>query len=40
MSQDQFLKEHRDSWSGFVKLISWSVASVVVVLLGMAFFLL
>lgn len=40
MSQDQLLKEHRETWSGFVKLISWSVGTAVVVLLGMAFFLL
>ena len=40
MAQDQMLEEHRRQWHGFVKLMAWSLAGVVVVLVGMAIFLL
>lgn len=40
MSLDQELMRHRDTWLGFARLMRWSVASIVVVLVGMALFLL
>ena len=40
MADDQMLQEHRRQWSGFVKLLTWSTAGVIVILVGMAIFLL
>lgn len=40
MAEDTMLDEHRRTWSGFVKLIAYSLLGVVVVLAGMAIFLL
>ncbi len=40
MSDDQLLREHQQNWKGFVRLVTWSTAFVVVVLLLMAAFLL
>jgi len=40
MAQDQMLEQHRRQWHGFVKLLTWSVIGVIVVLVGMAIFLL
>ena len=40
MSDDQLLREHQSNWKGFVRLVTWSTAFVVLVLLGMAIFLL
>ena len=39
MAEDQMLQEHRRQWHGFVKLMAWSTLFVVVVLAGMAIFL-
>ena len=40
MANDQMLEEHRRQWHGFVKLMGWSLAAVVVTLVLMAIFLL
>ncbi len=40
MAEDQMLEVHRRQWHGFVRLLTWSVAGVIVVLVGMAIFLL
>ncbi len=32
MSDDQMLKDHQQTWSGFMKLITYSVVAVAVVL--------
>ncbi len=40
MAMDQELQRHRETWLGFAKLMRWSVAGIVIVLLLMAFFLL
>ncbi len=40
MSNDQMLHEHQKSWHGFVKLITYSTAAVIVTLVLMAIFLL
>ena len=40
MADDQMLEQHRRQWNGFVKLMVWSTIGVVVVLVGMAIFLL
>lgn len=40
MSDDQMLREHRRQWHGFVKLLAYSTIAVVIVLAGMAIFLL
>ena len=40
MADDQMLQTHRQQWLGFVKLMKWSVAAGVVVLVGLAIFLL
>ena len=40
MSDDHMLHEHQKSWQGFVKLISYSTAAVVITLVLMAIFLL
>lgn len=40
MSDDTMLEEHRRTFSGFVRLLAYSTAAVVVVLALMALFLL
>ena len=40
MADDQMLEQHRRQWHGFVKLMTWSTIGVIVVLVGMALFLL
>lgn len=40
MSDDQLLREHQANWKGFVRLVTWSTAFVVFVLIMMALFLL
>jgi hypothetical protein len=40
MADDQMLAEHRRQWHGFVKLIGWCLAAIVVTLALMAIFLL
>lgn len=40
MADDQMLERHRRQWGGFVKLMTWSTIGVIVVLVGMALFLL
>jgi aa3 type cytochrome c oxidase subunit IV len=39
MADNQMLQTHRQQWHGFVKLMTWSVVFVAVVLVGMAIFL-
>ena len=39
MSDQQMLDEHRETWNGFVKLLTWSVAAVALTLLLMRIFL-
>jgi hypothetical protein len=39
MSDDQMLHEHQKTWHGFVKLIQYSTAAVVITLVLMAIFL-
>ncbi len=38
MSDQQMLDEHQQSWSGFVKLITWSAVSLVAILLLLLIF--
>jgi hypothetical protein len=40
MAQDELLEEHRRTWHGFCKLLTYSTAGVVVILILMALFLL
>jgi len=40
MAVDQELQRHRDTWLGFARLMRWTVGIVVLVLIGMALFLL
>lgn len=40
MAEDQMLRDHERTWGGFVKLIVYSTAAVVVTLALMAIFLL
>lgn len=37
---DQELKRHQEVWIGFTRLLKWAIATIVIVLLLMAFFLL
>ena len=39
MSDQQMLDEHRETWNGFVKLITWSVAAAALTLALMRIFL-
>jgi hypothetical protein len=39
MPDQQLLKEHQDTWNGFVKLIVWSTAAAALTLLLMRIFL-
>lgn len=38
-NDDQMLKEHQKTFDGFIKLITYSTIGIVVVLAGMALFL-
>ncbi len=40
MAVDQELQRHQETWLGFARLMRWAVGIVVVVLVGMALFLL
>jgi hypothetical protein len=40
MAIDQELQRHRDTWLGFARLMRWTLGLVIVVLVGMALFLL
>jgi hypothetical protein len=40
MAVDQELERHRQTWLGFSRLMRWAVGIVIVVLVGMALFLL
>lgn len=40
MAVDQELERHRDTWLGFARLMRWTLASVIILLVGMAIFLL
>ena len=40
MADNQMLQTHRQQWQDFVKLMKWSVVCAVIVLVGMAVFLL
>jgi len=40
MAVDQELERHRKTWLGFTRLLRWAIAAVVIVLVGMALFLL
>ena len=39
MSDQQFVEEHRKTWSGFVKMVVWSTAAAAVTLALMRIFL-
>jgi hypothetical protein len=39
MSTDQELERHRETWLGFARLMRWTVGLVILLLAGMAFFL-
>ena len=40
MAIDQELERHKETWLGFTRLMRWSIALIVILLLGMAAFLL
>lgn len=40
MAMDQELQRHKEVWIGFTRLLRWSIAAIVVILLLLAFFLL
>jgi len=40
MAVDQELERHQQTWLGFARLMRWVVGAVVIVLVGMALFLL
>jgi hypothetical protein len=40
MAMDQELQRHRETWLGFTRLLKWSIALIVIILLLMAAFLL
>jgi hypothetical protein len=33
------MKQHEETWSGFLKLLQWSIVGIAIVLLLMAYFL-
>ena len=39
MTIDHDFRRHRDTWLGFAKLMKWSVILIVLLLIGMATFL-
>ena len=40
MAMDQELQRHKEMWLGFTRLLKWSVAIILIILAGMAAFLL
>jgi hypothetical protein len=40
MAMDEELARHRETWLGFTRLMKWTIAGIIIVLLGMALFLL
>ena len=40
MAIDQEIERHRETWLGFARLMRWTAGLVILVLVGMAFFLL
>ena len=40
MAVDQEVERHRETWLGFARLMRWTVGLVVLLLIGMAVFLL
>lgn len=39
MSDDDMLKQHEETWHGFLKLLTWSTVGIVIVLILMGLFL-
>jgi hypothetical protein len=39
MSLNQEVQRHRETWLGFARLMRWTVALIVIILIGMALFL-
>lgn len=39
MMADPEFERHRRAWIGFTRLLKWSVATIVIILIGMAIFL-
>ena len=39
-AMDEELARHRETWLGFTRLMKWTITGIVVVLAGMALFLL
>jgi hypothetical protein len=40
MSTEQEFERHHETWLGFARLMRWTVALIIIVLVGMALFLL
>ena len=40
MTIDADLQRHRDNWNGFTQFVKWGTTAVIIVLVGMAIFLL
>jgi hypothetical protein len=40
MAMDQDYQRHLETWIGFTRLVKWGLAVIVIVLIGMALFLL
>jgi hypothetical protein len=40
MAMDQELQRHQEMWLGFTRLLRWSIAIILIILAGMAVFLL
>lgn len=40
MAMDEELARHRETWLGFTRLMKWAIAGIVIILAGMAIFLL
>lgn len=40
MAVDQEFERHRETWLGFARLMRWTVGAIIVLLCGMALFLL
>ena len=40
MADDQMLRERRETWDGFCRLLFWSIAAIIIALVLMAIFLL
>jgi hypothetical protein len=39
MAIDQELERHKETWLGFARLLRWSIAIIIIILVGMAIFL-